>query len=443
MNDLLIDLIVGFLDSTMSFADFVNHLNWNRTLDKASIEKTLINLSHTNRTWSYYARLVLRRRVVVFDGAFGLRQYFRQGESASQRPWVREVYFAMKNRQGRRSIEHAARLLAHLFQTCPNVEELFIYTCFRSQVAPFVPVIRSLGDLHHLKALWLQHNYLHNTYMFTPNLSDFLAVLPKLQRLERLFIGRWEPYNFNEAVGAWRHYESSLNGGSDDDLKFSPPESLKTVSLTSLSYFGFLGGDPTAYSWLISPAVAHNYVPTALAFDSEDLDRPLNPIAGLTGPRFFFECAQHSMPFISRLRLYNYAPDHTALLVNILERCNALEHLSLILQGWATRESRGLGVVLENDDPLLPFSMLPKSVRELHIHLENVPHEWHREHDLLRDRMLVHELEIAPQLKKVIISRAPLQDDIGHLRTFELTSNHCATMGIDLRVLDTLSPPLF
>lgn len=80
MNDLLTDLIVNYLGSVMSFSDFVNDFNQNDTLDKTSIEKTLINLSYTNRAWSHYARLVLRRRVVVFDGAFGLRQYFRRGE---------------------------------------------------------------------------------------------------------------------------------------------------------------------------------------------------------------------------------------------------------------------------------------------------------------------------------------------------------------------------
>lgn len=442
MNELIIDLVVGHLGSVMSFADFVNHLNWNRTLDKTSMEKTLINLSYTNRAWSHYARLVLRRRIVAFDGAFSLRQYFRRnerlidGESVPQRPWVREVYFAMKNKQGRRSLAHAAQLLIHLFQTCPNVEELLIYTCFQSEGSPFVPVIHSLGGLQHLKAIWLQHTFLH-TLRFVPNLSDFLLVLPKLQRLERLFIGRWEPYQFDDTISAWRTL--SLSGASGVDVEFSPPDSLKTVSLTSLSYFGYLGGDSCAYSWLLNPADARKYAPTALAFDFEDLGRPFH---SMPGPRYFFECAQNSIPIISRLRLYNYSPGHKLLLEKVMARCEALDHLSLILQGWAMSERRQFGIVLENVDPLLLFSVLPRSVRELHVHFEN-SRPWDRRHDFIRDRMLVDELEIAPQLKKVILSRAPLPDDIAHLRTFEMTSNYCATKGIDLLILDTLSPPLF
>lgn len=95
-------------------------------------------------------------RVVVFDGAFGLRQNFRRGERkidghlVSQRPWVREIYFAMQNGQ---SLALAAHLLMLLFQACPNVEELFINTCIQSESAPFVPVVRSLGGLCHLKAI--------------------------------------------------------------------------------------------------------------------------------------------------------------------------------------------------------------------------------------------------------------------------------------------------
>lgn len=75
---------------------------------------------------------------------------------------------------------------------------------------------------------------------FTSNLSDFLVVLPKLQRLERLFIAGWKPHKFNEIASAWR--TSSLNHGASSVLDFSPPDSLKTVSLTSLSYSGLVGG---------------------------------------------------------------------------------------------------------------------------------------------------------------------------------------------------------
>lgn len=328
MNDLLTDLIVNYLGSVMSFSDFVNDFNQNDTLDKTSIEKTLINFSYTNRAWSHYARLVLRRRVVVFDGAFGLRQYFRRGERiidgdlVSQRPWVREIYFAMQNGQ---SLALAAQLLMLLFQASPNVEELCIFTCFQSGSAPFVPVVRSLGGLCHLKAVWLQHTYL-DVFRLTPNLSDFLVVLPKLQRLERLFIAGWEPHKYDEIASAWR--TSSLNGTSGVELDFSPPDSLKTVSLTSLSYFGFVGGDSSAYSWLLNPAGTHKYAPTALAFDSEDLGLPLNSTPSLTK---FFECTQNSIPTISRLRLYKYSPRHKLILEKMMAHCEALHHLSLIL----------------------------------------------------------------------------------------------------------------
>lgn len=260
-------------------------------------------------------------------------------------------------------------------------------------------------------------------------------MLPKLQRLERLFIAGWKPHKFNEIASAWR--TSSLNGAGSV-LDFSPPDSLKTVSLTSLSYFGLVGGDSSVYSWLLNPAGTHRYAPTALAFDSEDLGIPFNPTPS---PTKFFECTQNSIPAISRFRLYKNSPRHKLLLEKMIH-CEALHHLSLILQGWVMVERRRFGIPPENLKPLLLFSVLPRSMRKLHIHFEN-PKLCDQRHDFLRDRMLLDEMEIAPQLKKVVISRASLTDDLAHLRTFEMTSKHCAEKGIDLLLLDSISPPLF
>lgn len=455
MQSILIELIVDYIGSDMSFADFVNHLDWNKnTLSNTTTERTLINLCSTSRAWAHFARYVLRRRIVIFDGLPGLLRLFalieQEGTSAEStplRPWVREIYFAGRSGQENDSIKGVSQLLARLFRICPNIEGLFISTAFKdTDFEPFLPVIHSLGDFHHLKALWLRH-FPRRPQFVRPNLSEFLVVLPRLRKLNRLYVEGWVPLEFNETINKRKPNAPSHS----TDLDFAPPEALKIVSLNKVETFTDDDCDAQAFSWLLSPVDSRKYRPTALAFDIHELRKTIS-FGNYEEPNSLLACAQDSIASITSLRLSHYYQSDQFALSKVLKECRALESLSIFLRCWSRSEHDSFaappGVAANDIDPeLLPLPVLPDTVRSVHLHLEYPKEKWDLEDEVERDRLLVAQMRKLPHVKKLVISRPPLVNDDKAitipLQTLDMTREYCTSEGIEFSVLDYFAPPTF
>ena len=380
MPIVILELVLQYISaSRASFHDIAME---SKPTPLSESAKTLVNMSLVHRTWTGLAQRVLAYRVQV-HGVDGIR---RALVSSVLGPWTRELSFTYAvNRRIHTDFDGECSTvvfpyLCALLQKFQNLRLLSIWTYFDTDnfdIRLIQSLLATIKGLEGLNGLWLLHRAFRGAYRTggNPGFAELCLVLPEIRRLEYLCLTDWGlPVQVPERITystqakihtpKWKVHDYSIP--PPPPLQLTPCKYLKSISQRWRPQMEL----PVKYvDWLLRPRGSYAIdalsitltTPRSSALRVEttfvERDETESNVPLICDPQRFLEVISDHFSGLTTLQLNIHNVRRWSYLVQLLNKCNTVRRLSILLECYLSSES------FDDFD-------FPPTVEELHVRIQ-------------------------------------------------------------------------